>query len=157
MGMLLDINPAKVTNFLYQEPSKVLVGAPRSVTARPYRNRRDVGLVVPDSVLRVGRALRDCLHVRATFQRFFDGLDWIETDYLSLYERRYKRQQLLRNDGTTFDDFRRKKLDRYDQIFADMKANGFQEAQSLEDNVEIAWCADGQPLLSDGRHRLAFA
>ena len=50
-----------------------------------------------------------------------------------------------------------KKLDRYDQIFADMKANGFQEAQSLEDNVEIAWCADGQPLLIDGRRRLALA
>ena len=54
----------------------------------------------------------------------------------------------------TFDE---KKLDRYDQIFADMNANGFREAQSFEDNVEIAWCADGQSLLIDGRHRLAFA
>ena len=109
MGMFLYINPAKVTNFLQLEPSKVLLGAPCSVTARTFRNRRYVGLVVPDSVLRVGRSLGDCLHVRATFQHFVDGLDWIETDYLNLYERRYKRQQLLSNDGATFDDFRRKK------------------------------------------------
>ena len=74
MGMFLYINPAKVTNFLQLEPSKVLLGAPCSVTARTFRNRRYVGLVVPDSVLRFGRSLGDCLHVGRHFSTLLMGL-----------------------------------------------------------------------------------
>ena len=155
--MLLSVDPAKVANFLYKESSNSLLGAPVSVTARTFRKRRYMGLVVHESVLRVGKPLVACPHVRAMYQHFYSGRDWLQTDYRYVLKKRYKLLQKTRKVKASFMDFQQKKFDTYDRIFKDIKVNGFKQSESIEENVEIALCADGQILLIDGRHRLAFA
>jgi hypothetical protein len=91
------------------------------------------------------------------YQHFYGGLDWLQTDYRYVVKKRYKFVKKTRKVKSSFADFRQRIFDTYDRIFEDIKVNGFKQSKSIEENVEIALCADGQILLIDGRHRLAFA
>ena len=87
--MLLEVNPAAITHFLR---SRVLdeVGLPIGVSARAYGNKRYFGMVIADQSLKPGKRLQRCKHVHAMRQRFVEGLDWHQTKYSVLFEKKYK-------------------------------------------------------------------
>ena len=154
--MLLEIDPAVVTHFLRVE-SRRLLGAPKAMTARTFDNKRYFGMVIADNALKTGKPLENCKHVRAMHQHFVEGLDWSETEYSKLYEKKYKKMERHGGKDGSFSVFARKKLKKYDSIFEDIKLNGFRQSASIEENIEVALNANGEVLLIDGRHRLVLA
>ena len=127
------------------------------MTARTFDNKRYFGMVIEDKALRAGKSLDQCAHVRAMHQHFVDGLDWCETEYSRLYEKKYRKMERHGGKKGTFNVFARKKLKKYDSIFEDMKSNGYKQSSSIEENIEVALDASGEFLLIDGRHRLVLA
>ena len=57
----------------------------------------------------------------------------------------------------TFEEFYAHRLKNWHTIFNDIKNNGYKVTKPQRDNIEIALTALGEPLLIDGRHRLAMA
>lgn len=127
------------------------------MTARTYGKRRYVGIIVHDQALQRGKSLETCKHVKATYQHFCEGLEWHETEYTRLYQKKYKNKQRRRNIGRNFRDFCEQKLEKYDDIFKDMQRHGYRKSDSIENNVEIALGTGGEAFLIDGRHRLILA
>jgi len=155
-GLLLEIDPAVVTHFLHIE-SRRLEGAPKSMTARTFDNKRYFGMVIADQALSRGKSLDKCKHVRAMRQHFVEGLDWSQTEYSKLYEKKYRKMERHGGKNGSFSIFARKKLKKYDVIFEDIKSNGYKQSDSIEENIEVALDASGEFLLIDGRHRLILA
>jgi hypothetical protein len=87
--LLLEVNPAAITHFLR---SRVLdeAGVPSDVSARTCGNKRYFGMVIADQALKPGKRLQRCKHVHAMRQRFVEGLDWHQTKYSVLFEKKYK-------------------------------------------------------------------
>ena len=127
------------------------------MTARTFDNKRYFGMVIEDKALRAGKSLDQCPHVRAMRQHFVDGVEWCETEYSWLYEKKYKKMERHGGKKGDFDNFAKKKLKKYDSIFEDMKSIGYKRSASIEENVEVALDASGEFLLIDGRHRLVLA
>ena len=156
VGLLLEIDPAVVTHFLHLE-SRKLRGAPKAMTARTFNNKRYFGMVIADKSLKPGRSLDKCKHVQAMHQRFVEGLDWSQTEYSKLYEKKYKKMERHGGEAGDFKIFARKKLKKYDAIYKDIERNGYRPSSSIEENIEVALDANGEFLLIDGRHRLVLA
>ena len=154
--MLLEVDPAVITHFLRID-SRRLEGAPKDMTARTFKNKRYFGMVIDDMALKVGRPLEKCKHVRAMYQRFSEGLNWNETEYLKMYEKTYKTMDRYGGERGSFEVFVKKRLKKYDSIFRDIKKNGYKQSASIEENIEVAMDANGELLLIDGRHRLILA
>ena len=155
-GVLLEIDPSVVTCFLLIESGR-LEGAPKAMTARTFDNKRYFGMVVSDQSLRRGKSLDQCKHIRAMRQHFVEGLDWSQTEYSSLYEKKYRKMDHHGGKNGSSDTFAVNKLKKYDMIFEDIKANGYKQSASIEKNIEVALDASGEILLIDGRHRLILA
>ena len=155
-GLLLEIDPAVVTHFLLIE-SRRLPGAPKAMTARTFRNKRYFGMVIADEALKPGKPLEKCKHVQAMHQRFVGGLDWDQTEYSKLYEKKYRKMARHGGEDGSFKVFAKKKLKKYDAIYKDMKVRGYKQSASIEENIEVALDANGEVLLIDGRHRLILA
>jgi len=156
VGLLLEIDPAVVTHFLHLE-SRKLRGAPKAMTARTFNNKRYFGMVIADKSLKPGKSLDKCKHVQAMHQRFVEGLDWSQTEYSKLYEKKYKKMERHGGEAGDFKIFARKKLKKYDAIYKDIERNGYRPSSSIEENIEVALDANGEFLLIDGRHRLVLA
>jgi len=155
--LLLEIDPAVITHFLR---SRGLgdAGVPSDVSARTRGNKRYFGMVVADQALKPGKRLQRCKHVHAMHQRFVEGLDWHQTKYALLFEKKYK--QALKGKRPQKDGFKAflsEKLEWYDAIYKDIERNGYRQSDSIEENVEVALAANGDVLLIDGRHRLILA
>ena len=127
------------------------------MTARTFDNKRYFGMVIADEALRAGKSLDQCVHVRAMRQHFVDGLDWSQTEYSKLYEKKYRKMERHGGKNGNFNIFAKKKLRKYDSIFEDIKLNGYKQSASIEENIEVALDASGAVLLIDGRHRLILA
>ena len=155
-GLLLEIDPAVVTRFLRLE-SRKLRGAPKAMTARTFNNKRYFGMVIADKALKPGKSLEECKHVQAMHQHFVEGRDWSQTEYLKLYEKKYKKMERHGGESGDFKIFARKKLKKYDSIYRDIERNGYKQSASIEENIEVALDANGEFLLIDGRHRLVLA
>ena len=155
--LLLHINPSTIQYFLKVDRNKAFPGAPKDMTARTFKRKRYIGIVVNDEALVHGRAIEKCRHVQAMVQHFCEGKSWEQTEYFELYKQRYRQKQLQRKLGHSFDDFCKQKLIKYDQIFKDIQEKGYQASKSVEQNIEIALGAGAEPLLIDGRHRLVLA
>ena len=155
--LLLHINPSTIQYFLKVDRNKAFPGAPKDMTARTFKRKRYIGIVVNDEALVHGRAIEKCRHVQAMVQHFCEGKSWEQTEYFGLYKQKYKQKQRQRKLGHSFDDFCKQKLIKYDQIFKDIQENGYQASESIEQNIEIALGAGAEPLLIDGRHRLVLA
>ena len=133
-------------------------GVPSDVSARTRGNKRYFGMVVADQALKPGKRLQRCKHVHAMHQRFVEGLDWHQTKYALLFEKKYKQAlkgKRPKKDG--FKAFLSEKLEWYDAIYQDIERNGYRQSDSIEENVEVALAANGDVLLIDGRHRLILA
>ena len=126
------------------------------MTARTFKRKRYVGIVVNEEALVHGRAIEKCRHVQAMVQHFCEGKSWEQTEYFEIYKQKYKQKQPQRKPVNSFDDFCKQKLIKYDQIFKDIQENGYQASESIEQNIEIALGPGGEPLLIDGRHRLVL-
>ena len=155
-GLLLEIDPAVVTRFLRLE-SRKLRGAPKAMTARTFNNKRYFGMVIADKALKPGKSLEECKHVQAMHQHFEEGRDWSQTEYLKLYEKKYKKMERHGGESGDFKIFARKKLKKYDSIYRDIERNGYKQSASIEENIEVALDANGEFFLIDGRHRLVLA
>jgi len=155
--LLLHVNPSTIQYFLKVDRNKAFPGAPKNMTARTFKKKRYVGIVVSDKAVTHGRPLEKCRHVQAMYQHFCEGKNWEQTEYLKLYKKKYKQKQIQRNQGNSFNDFCNQKLVKYDQIFKDIQENGYKASDSIEQNIEIALGPGGEPLLIDGRHRLIIA
>ena len=161
--MIFHINPMLVENFLKLERSETLPSnfTKKKFSDRKFRGKRFIGLVVKDRAIQVGKNLLACPHVKGTYERFTQGMDWSETEYYSWFKKKCaKSQKESRNEKVikfNFEKFYKRRLRNWDNIFSDIQANGFKQSTSVEKNVEVALGADGKILLIDGRHRLIFA
>lgn len=156
--MLTYVNPTDITNFLKTKTANRLSGIPKDMTVRTYRNRRYVGILIQDSSLEIGKPLEKCMHTRAMREHFCEGMCWEDTVYMTLYNKRYKREQSQgKRGGTDFKSFERQKLKPYDKIYRDIINNGFKQSNSIEENIEVAFDENGEILIIDGRHRLFLA
>ena len=81
---------------------------------------------------------------RAMRQHFVDGLDWNETEYSKLYEKKYRKMKLHGGMKGDFSAFARGKLNKYDLIFDDIKSNGYKQSASVEENIEVTLNASGK-------------
>ena len=151
-GLLLEVDPAAIARFLAFDSSG-FPGIPETMTARTFLNKRYFGMVIADEVLKPGKPLQKCKYVQAMHQRFVEGLDWEETEYVKLYKKKYRKMGRY----GSFKVFVSKKLKRYDAIFEDIKRDGYKRSASIEENVEVALDANGELLFIDGRHRLVLA
>ena len=155
--MLLEVDPASVTRFLRTRALNE-AGLPLSMSARTFDNKRYFGMVVADQSLKPGKRLQRCKHVWAMHQRFVEGLDWHQTKYSDLFEKKYKQEMKGKWPKTGgFKAFLSEKLDWYDAIYQDIDRNGYRQSASIEENVEVALDVNGEVLLIDGRHRLVLA
>lgn len=161
--MIFHVNPMLVENFLHLERSEIF--PPRfkqkKFCGRKFCGKRFVGLVVKDQAIQVGRKLLACPHVKGTYERFSQGMDWRETEYYSWFKKKCKRIQLKSRNGKAFHQnfelFEKRRLKKWDDVFSDIQKNGFKQSKCIENNVEVALGSGGKVLLIDGRHRLIFA
>ena len=105
LKLLLHINPNTIKYFLKVDRNKAFAGAPKNMTARTFKGKRYVGIVVNDQALTYGRPLEKCRHVQAMLQHFCEGKEWEQTEYLNLYKKKYEQKQIRRNQGNSFNDF----------------------------------------------------
>ena len=156
--MLININPLSITHFLRFRKKKI-IGSNNNfeLSSRRYNGNRFADLIVEDIAIKTGKALKQCPHIRATLQRFQDKLDWRETEYIQLYETWYRKIDNEIYKERSFEDFYEHRLKTWDSIFNDTKSEGYKASINPKANVEIAMNEYGQPLLIDGRHRVAFA
>ena len=155
-GLLLEVDPAAIARFLVFD-SRGFPGIPKTMTSRTFLNKRYFGMVIADEVLKPGKPLQKCKYVQAMHQRFVEGLDWDETEYVKLYKKKYRKMGRYGGKNGSFEIFASKKLKRYDIIFEDIKRDGYKRSASIEENVEVALDANGELLFIDGRHRLVLA
>ena len=136
--MIFHINPMLIESFLHLERSEIL---PRNFTKKKFSGRkfcgkRFIGLVVNDRAIQVGRNLLACPHVKGTYERFSQGMDWGETEYYSWFKKKCKRsQQKSRNKkviNQNFEQFRERRLKKWDDVFSDIQTNGFKQSMSVE-------------------------
>ena len=62
-----------------------------------------------------------------------------------------------RHKNKSFKQFYENRLKTWDEIFNEIKTNGYSKSDLDQDNVEVAIDSHGNYLLIDGRHRVAFA
>ena len=155
-GLLLEVDPAAIARFLVFD-SRGFPGIPKTMTSRTFLNKRYFGMVIADKALKPGKSLEECKHVQAMHQHFVEGRDWSQTEYLKLYEKKYKKMERHGGESGDFKIFARKKLKKYDSIYRDIERNGYKQSASIEENIEVALDANGEFFLIDGRHRLVLA
>ena len=156
--MLIYIDPLKIQNFIGFKKKKIIAHYNNlELNARRYNGRRFSGLIVEDSAIRTGVALGMCPHIKGTFQRFHEKLNWQETEYKILYKSWYQKIDNGKHKRKSFQEFYENRLQHWDKIFREIESEGYKESKEQHDNVEIAINGKGEFLLIDGRHRLAFA
>lgn len=93
--------------------------------------------------------------------RFAEGRPWEETHYHRLFHSRLAHHGFGRDGSRSWEEFRDSFLAKVDQLYLDIRDNGYRSQQSLgglsEDEVEIVIGADGALQNVDGRHRLSIA
>ena len=133
----------------------------KNFSGRRFRGKRFIGLVVKDQAIQVGKGLLACPHVKETYERFSQGMDWSETEYYSWFRKKCKKSQLKSRSEKVikfnFEKFYKRRLKTWDKVFSDIQVNGFKQSIPVEKNVEVALGENGKILLIDGRHRLIFA
>ena len=80
-----------VENFLKLERSETLPPnfTKKKFSDRKFRGKRFIGLVVKDQAIQVGKNLLACPHVKGTYERFTQGMDWSETEYYSWFKKKW--------------------------------------------------------------------
>ena len=156
--MLIYVDPQAIQNFLRFKTRKVIaIYDDFELNARRYKKRRFAGLVVKDRAVKTGRELMKCSHFEGTMQRFAQNMDWRDTNYLRLHETWYQKINGRKHKGKSFEQFYDHRLKKWDYIFNEIKTKGYKKSAKDLDNIEVAIKKDGQLLLIDGRHRVAFA
>ena len=156
--MLIYVNPLAIQNFLRFKKRKVIaIYEDFELNARRYKQRRFTGLIVKDKAVKTGRELIECSHFEGTMQRFNENMDWRDTNYKILYKTWYQRINGRKHKNKSFEEFYEHRLSKWDRIFNEIKTQGFKKSEKDLDNIEVAIKKDGQYLLIDGRHRVAFA
>ena len=131
-------------------------GAFDSYNVRQINGERYCGLLVNDEAIEVGDKFQSCPHVKALKERFVDGKEWRDTGYSELHEVWYKRFFKGR-ENASFSDLYEDKLKGWDQVYLDIKKNGYKASENPLDNIQVCIDKDGGFLFIDGRHRLFFA
>ena len=62
-----------------------------------------------------------------------------------------------KHKNKSFKQFYENRLKTWDEIFNEIKTNGYRKSDPDQDNAEVAIDSHGNYLLIDGRHRVAFA
>lgn len=156
--MQIYIDPLKIQNFIGFKKKKIIAYYDNiELNARRYNGRRFSGLIVEDNAIRTGASLGICPHIKGTFQRFQEKLNWQETEYRILYKSWYQKIDNGKHKRKSFQKFYENRLQHWDKIFHEIETKGYKKSKNQQDNVEIAIGSRGQFLLIDGRHRVAFA
>ena len=101
--------------------------------------------------------MANCPHVKGMIQRYAEKLEWHETSYKKLHKTWYREINSGRHKNKNFKQFYENRLKTWDEIFNEIKTNGYLKSDLDQDNVEVAIDSHGNYLLIDGRHRVAFA
>jgi hypothetical protein len=156
--MFTYINPLAIQNFLGFKKKKVIaIYEDFELNARRYKEKRFTGLIVEDDAIKTGEKLKNCPHFKGTLQRFEDKLEWHDTNYKKLHTTWYQKINNCKHKGKSFEEFYEHRLMKWDSIFNEIKTKGYKKSEKERDNVEIAINSNGDFLLIDGRHRVAFA
>lgn len=156
--MLIYIDPLEIQNFIGFKKKKIIANYDDfDLNVRRYNGERFTGLIVEDHAIKTGDSLNQCPHFIGTLQRFHEKLDWRDTQYKILHRSWYQKINNGKYKGKSFEEFYDHRLKKWDKIFKKIKAEGYKKSKKQQDNVEIAINKDGQFLLIDGRHRVAFA
>jgi hypothetical protein len=106
------------------------------------------------------RSFDDMTVFKSFEQRYKLGCKWEETAYYTNFMRKNKEQQKMRS-CMTWEEFYKKHLARWDQLYQDMALNGYSSQRELGglaiNEIEVAVSREGEILFVDGRHRLAMA
>ena len=76
-----------------------------------------------------------------------------------IYKKVQKDSKKNKNDKVfhqNFERFCRRRLKKWDDVFADIKVHGFEQSERIEKNVEVALGASGEILLIDGSVQLLY-
>ena len=97
-------------------------------------------------------------------QRFTENKNWEDTDYYESFYKRLNKNGHGRGHTKTWEDFKQKRLLRYDKLFNDIKQNGYKSQKKANkinkkttNEIEVAIGRKGEILFIDGRHRLSIA
>ena len=156
--MLIDINPQDIQNFLKFRKKKIITHyGDLKLSDRHHDKKRYTGLITDDQFIKAGKALANCPHVKGMIQRYAEKLEWHETSYKQLHKTWYREINGGRHKNKNFKQFYENRLKAWDEIFDEIKTNGYRKSDLDQDNVEVAIDCHGHYLLIDGRHRVAFA
>ena len=156
--MLIHINPQDIQNFLKFKKKKITTYyGDLKLSDRHHDKKRYVGLVIGDQFIKPGKELVNCPHIKGMIQRYVEKLEWHETIYKQLHKTWYREINGGRHKNKSFKQFYDNRLKTWDEIFDEIKTNGYRKSDLDQDNVEVAIDSRGHYLLIDGRHRVAFA
>lgn len=116
-----------------------------------------IGIILPDKYIDIKETFDKNPHVKALKQRFIEKLEWEQTEYKKLYKTWYIKMFKGIYANNSWDDLKKHKLEQWDNIYIDIKTNGYKEHKEKEHNIEVCINKNGEPLFIDGRHRLFFA
>lgn len=88
-------------------------------------------------------------------ERFIEGKEWEDTPYYEFTEEFNEGKEVL--NCKTWEEYKGKRLKFFDELYQDMKNNGYKRQNNPEDEVQVAVSRDGQILFIDGHHRLSIA
>lgn len=88
-------------------------------------------------------------------ERFIEGKEWEDTPYYEFTEEFNEGKEVL--NCKTWEEYKEKRLKFFDELYQDMKINGYKRQNNPEDEVQVAVSRDGQVLFIDGHHRLSIA
>ena len=156
--MLVYINPQDIRNFLKFKKKKIAIQCgDLKLSDRHHDKKRYTGLIVDDQFIKAGKVLANCPHIKGMTQRYIEKLEWHETSYKQLHKTWYREINDGKHKNKSFKQFYENRLKTWDEIFNEIKTNGYRKSDLDQDNVEVAIDSHGNYLLIDGRHRVAFA
>ncbi len=102
------------------------------------------------------KKINDLLSFAVFKKRYLEGKEWEETSYYDKYKNRIKVEGMARQ-CKTWKEFKQKKLMIWDELFKDIKDNGYKKQSDPDDEIEVGVSREGEIILIDGQHRFAIA
>jgi hypothetical protein len=105
--------------------------------------------------------ISDRYHYKGFIERFVEGKEWEDTLYYTKFNERIKKRGHTRGGVTTWDEYKVTFLNSWDQLYLDIKNNGYKQQELIsgkpEDEIEVGISRKGKVLMLDGIHRITIA
>jgi hypothetical protein len=116
---------------------------------------RNVGLITDgDWDLHLVKFSDEKIYLRLK-ERFIERKEWEATSYYEMFKKYKGQKEVLY--CKTWEEYQEKRLRFFDELYNDIKINGYKKQVNPEDEVSVAISREGQILFIDGHHRLTMA